>query len=270
MEKKTHPYHILPLSPWPILITAAIFFMAIGGTLILHKKEFGYSIFVPSTLLLIYILYRWWADVVEESNVYHTLPVQNGLKFGMSLFILSEAMFFFAFFFSCIHFDLFPVDFLNTGIWPEVKGTWPPKGTITMDPWSIPFMNTLILLLSGTTVTWAHYAILEGNQKDAEDALGLTVILGVFFTCMQIFEYHHAPFKFADNSYTTNFYLATGFHGLHVLIGTIFLAVCYFRAKKGHFSNPEAALGFEFAAWYWHFVDVIWLLLFLIIYIIGS
>jgi cytochrome c oxidase subunit 3 len=187
----------------------------------------------------------------------------------MGLFILSEIMFFFGFFWSFFKASLFPEGILD-GLWVIKAGVWPPTGIVTFDPWSIPFMNTLILLLSGTTVTWAHHSITINDQKSSVEALGYTILLGISFSCFQAFEYHHAAFHFTDGIYASNFFMATGFHGLHVLIGTIFLTVCYFRARRGHFQEGNGHLGFEFAAWYWHFVDVVWLFLFIFVYVLGS
>jgi cytochrome c oxidase subunit 3 len=179
----------------------------------------------------------------------------------MTLFIASEVMFFVAWFWAYFDASLFPS--------LAIGGTWPPKDIITFDPWDIPLINTLILLLSGTTVTWSHHALLEGDRKSFIQGLVLTVILGFSFSLLQVYEYQHATFDFAGNIYGSVFYMATGFHGFHVIIGTIFLAVCLMRARKGHFTE-EHHFGFEAAAWYWHFVDVVWLFLFAAIYIWGS
>jgi cytochrome c oxidase subunit 3 len=270
MEAKKHPYHLVDLSPWPILTAFSLLFLAIGGVMILHHYNFAWPVFMASLGSVVYCAYSWWGDIIKEGVVdqAHTEPVRMGLRLGMALFILSEIMFFAVFFSSFFKFSLVPVGILD-GVWIKAEGIWPPAGIETFDPWHIPFMNTLILLLSGTTVTWAHYAILENNQKDAAEALAYTVFLGVFFSLMQAFEYHHATFSFKDGIYASNFYMATGFHGAHVIIGTIFLAVCYFRTKRGDFAEGKGHLGFEFAAWYWHFVDVVWLFLFAFVYVWG-
>ena len=270
---KEHKFHLVNPSILPITGAAAVFLTAVSGVLFMHDFHIG-KILLPAGFLSIFlIMYLWWHEVIKEGRVdkAHTDVVRKGLRLGMALFILSEVMFFFAFFFSFFHVSLFPVDILSD-VWPIKEGVWPPEGTKTLDPWDIPFMNTVILLLSGTTVTWAHHALLTSNKEDLVKALGFTVILGIMFTAFQAYEYRHALhdyFGFSDNVYTTNFFMATGFHGLHVIIGTIFLTVCYFRAKKGHFSEKHH-LGFEFAAWYWHFVDVVWLFLFTFIYVFGS
>lgn len=270
---KDHKFHLVDPSPWPLLSSFAVFFAATGGVLAMHNNSFGKLILFSGLALVFYVAYAWWKDIIKEGKVdkAHTSPVQTGLRMGMLLFILSEVMFFFAFFFSFFHSSILPIDIFD-GLWPIAEGISPPEGTKTIDPWSIPFMNTLILLLSGTTVTWAHYALLNGNNRDVVKALTITVSLGLIFTGFQIYEYSHVlhhNFGFDDNVYSSNFYMATGFHGFHVLIGTIFLFVCLLRAKKGDLTQ-KGHLGFEFAAWYWHFVDVVWIFLFFAVYVWGS
>lgn len=270
MATKRHQYHIVDLSPWPISTASALLALTIGATMLMHNYKLAFPIFGLGLTGVIYCAYGWWRDVIKEGikDLAHTEPVRQGLRIGMILFILSEVMFFVSFFSSFFKFSFFPVGILD-GAWVKAAGTWPPVGIETFDPWHIPFMNTLVLLLSGTTVTWAHYAILENNQNDAAEALLYTILLGIFFTCMQALEYSHAPFAFKDGVYASNFYMVTGFHGAHVIIGNIFLAVCYFRVKAGHFAHNNGHLGFEFAAWYWHFVDVVWLFLFAFVYVWG-
>jgi cytochrome c oxidase subunit 3 len=186
----------------------------------------------------------------------------------MIMFIASEVMFFVAWFWAYFEAALYPNDPLMYTRTELTGGTWPPKGIETFDPWHLPLLNTLILLTSGTTVTWAHHALLHNDRQGLKMGLWLTVILGVIFTACQAYEYSHAAFGFSGHIYGATFFMATGFHGAHVIIGTIFLAVCLFRAYKGHFT-PQQHLGFEFAAWYWHFVDVVWLFLFAAIYVWG-
>jgi cytochrome c oxidase subunit 3 len=215
---------------------------------------------------VLYCMFGWWRDVIREGMVdhAHTVPVQRGLRFGMGLFITSEVLFFAAFFWAFFGASTLPREPL-TDVWTIKEGIWPPKGIHPFDPWHLPFLNTLILLLSGTTVTWAHAALLSGDRKNLIQGLWYTVILGALFTACQAYEYTHAAFGFKDTVYASTFFMATGFHGLHVIIGTIFLAVCLVRAYKNQFS-PQHHLGFEFAAWYWHFVDVVWLFLFIFVY----
>lgn len=270
MSSKNHPFHIVEPSPWPISTAFSLLFLTLGAAMLMHGHAIGKILFPLGTIGLFFCLYSWWGRVIKEGRVEksHSSEVRNGLRIGMAIFILSEVMFFFAFFWSFFKASLFPEGILQ-GIWDISAGSWPPKGIETFDPWDVPFMNTLILLLSGTTVTWAHYAMDENNLKDCAKALGYTVLLGICFTCLQAYEYIHASFTLSGGIYGSNFFMATGFHGAHVIIGTIFLAICYFRAKKGHFREGEGRLAFEFASWYWHFVDVVWLFLFVFLYVWG-
>jgi cytochrome c oxidase subunit III len=195
--------------------------------------------------------------------------VQISHRYGMILFIASEVMFFVAWFWAYFDVALFPTDVHQVERAKLIGGVWPPKGTETFNPWHLPLLNTLILLTSGTTVTWAHHALLHGDRKSLKLGLILTILLGLTFTAVQAFEYSHAEFHYAGNIYGATFFMATGFHGFHVIIGSIFLIVCLIRAYLGQFS-PTQHLGFEFAAWYWHFVDVVWLFLFACIYVWGA
>ncbi|MDX1924244.1 MAG: cytochrome c oxidase subunit 3 [Rickettsiaceae bacterium] len=268
--KQNHDFHILEPSPWPITLSFGLMFFVLGIALIFHNHHIGYIFSPLGFITLILTLWCWWKDVIKEARVdkAHTEVVKHGLRIAVALFILSEIAFFFTFFWSFFRAWLDPVMLLRD-FWPEGQSSWPPKGIHTFDPWDIPFINTLILLLSGTTVTWAHYALEDNKRDELVTALGLSVCLGVVFTLFQAYEYHHAHFKLIDGIYPSNFYLATGFHGLHVIVGTIFLAVCFFRARLGHFDKGNAHLGVEFAAWYWHFVDVVWLFLFVFVYVLA-
>jgi cytochrome c oxidase subunit III len=178
-------------------------------------------------------------------------------------------MFFVAWFWAYFNIALFPNEALEFARTDVVGGVWPPKGIETFDPWHLPLLNTLILLTSGTTVTWAHHALLEGDKQGVRNGLICTILLGILFTLCQAFEYSHAAFDFSGHIYGATFFMATGFHGFHVIVGTIFLAVCLYRAYLDQFTVRHH-LGFEFAAWYWHFVDVVWLFLFACIYVWGS
>ena len=260
-EKPKHDYHLVDPSPWPIYVSFSCLFLAIGCIYYMHA-DVSWAMYVGFALL-IYGAYMWFRDVIIESvdHDYHTPVVKIHHRYGMTLFIASEVMFFVAWFWAYFNASLFPTE--------AVGGTWPPPDIVTFDPWDIPLINTLILLLSGTTVTWAHHAMLENDRKGLVNGLIFTVFLGFIFSCFQAYEYHHATFTMDGNIYGATFYMATGFHGFHVIVGTIFLAVCLFRSMKGH-SNPEHHFGFEAAAWYWHFVDVVWLFLFAAIYIWGS
>lgn len=257
--RNKHPFHLVEPSPWPALGAMAAFVLASGGVLFMHGHDYGTAILSCGFLLLLGAMFYWWRDIVREAEYqgHHTPIVQIGMRYGMMLFIASEVMFFLAFFWAFFNSALYPID-----------GIWPPEGIETFDPFDLPLINTLVLLLSGCTVTWAHHALVQDNRRDFMVGLGLTILLGAFFTLLQGIEYSHAPFKFSDGIYPSIFFLATGFHGFHVIIGTLFLAVCFVRGWLGHFS-PKQHFGFEAAAWYWHFVDVVWLFLFVAVYIWG-
>lgn len=264
------PYHLVNPSPWPLLAAFAFLLMTGGAAFYFHKAPYSGIVLIAGFVLQLYVGFRWWRDCVREAAIdkAHTPIVRKGLRLGMALFILSEVMFFFAFFFSFFHSSLLPLHILD-GAWPVKDGVFPPEGQKIIEAWHLPLFNTLLLLLSGTTVTLAHAGLLSGDRKALIRGLAFTVGLGLTFSCVQAYEYWHAfehLFKFSDNNFSANFYMATGFHGLHVMIGTIFLIVCLIRAIKGQFSE-EHHLGFEFAAWYWHFVDVVWLFLFTFVYV---
>jgi cytochrome c oxidase subunit III len=265
-QKQDHPFHLVDPSPIPLITAFAIMVLMVGGGLAFHEEPSGFYVLGAGLLAVLACCYFWWRDVIAEGirDKAHTPAVQTGLRLGMALFILSEVMFFFAFFWAFFNASLFPILPLED-VWEMGKGVWPPEGIVTFDPFDLPLINTLILLLSGTTVTWAHHALLERKNEQVIQALWYTVGLGFVFTLFQAYEYGHAAFGLTDGIYATTFYLATGFHGLHVIIGTLFLAVCLVRAYKQQLT-PENHLGFEFAAWYWHFVDVVWLFLFVAVY----
>jgi cytochrome c oxidase subunit 3 len=256
-----HPYHLVNPSPWPLIGSLAAGVLTSGAVVWMHGGS--YWIMIAGFLGILAIMAVWWRDVIREAvyEGHHTPVVQIGLRYGMALFIASEVMFFAAFFWAYFDAALFPK--AATG------GIWPPKGIRPFDPFEIPFLNTLVLLLSGTTVTWAHHALLENDRRNLIRGLAITVFLGICFTSLQAYEYSHAAFGFKDGIYPSTFFMATGFHGFHVIIGTCFLTVCLFRAIAGHF-KPSHHFGFEAAAWYWHFVDVVWLFLFVCVYWWGS
>lgn len=269
---KNHDYHLVDPSPWPAIGAVSAFILAVGAVMWMHGSN-------PAVMLIgfagaLYTMFMWWRDVVKESHKGdHTDVVSLHLRYGMLLFIASEVMFFVAWFWAFFDASLFAGDVMQPSRFDATSGVWPPKGVDVFDPWHLPLVNTLILLTSGTTVTWAHHALLNNDRKGLKWGLALTVALGLLFTAVQAYEYAHAAFAFnrdnGGNIYGSTFFMATGFHGFHVIIGTLFLIVCLFRALKGHF-RPEKHFGFEAAAWYWHFVDVVWLFLFACIYVWGS
>jgi cytochrome c oxidase subunit 3 len=271
---KHHDYHLVDPSPWPLIGSMSAFTMAVGAVMTMKSLQIGGMALGPyvlgaGVLGVLYTMLSWWTDVVREATQgHHTRVVQLHHRYGMMMFIASEVMFFAAWFWAYFDASLFPNDPMQYARVEKLGGTWPPRGIETFDPWHLPLLNTLILLTSGTTVTWAHHALLHNDRQGLKMGLWLTVILGLLFTAVQAYEYSHAAFGFSGNIYGATFFMATGFHGAHVIIGTIFLAVCLFRAYLGHFT-PQQHLGFEFAAWYWHFVDVVWLFLFTAIYVWG-
>ncbi len=260
-EDKNHDYHILQPSIWPLLSAGSAFLLLFGTVLFFH--DYSPAIMIVGLLAVMYCMYGWWSEVISESKVGdHTPVVQIGLRYAVIMFIASEVMFFAAWFWTFFKHALYPME--------ASGGVWPPTGIETFDPWHLPLINTLILLCSGAACTWAHHALVhENDRKGLKNGLILSIALGALFTVFQIYEYGHASFGFSGNIYGASFFMATGFHGAHVLIGTIFLAVCLVRVLKGHFTQ-EKHIGFEAAAWYWHFVDVVWLFLFAAVYIWGG
>ncbi len=254
---KDHDYHLVEPSPWPALGALSALVLAVG--LVMYMHDVTVWVLPIGLAMMLYTMFVWWRDVIQEATFKddHTPVVQLGLRYGMVLFIASEVMFFVAWFWAFFNASLFPTE--------AIGSVWPPSDIETFSPWTIPFLNTIILLSSGCTVTWAHHELVQGNRRGLINGLWLTVILGAIFTALQAYEYIHAPFAFTGGIYGSTFFMATGFHGLHVIVGTVFLTVCLVRAYKGHFT-PEHHFGFEAAAWYWHFVDVVWLFLFTCIY----
>jgi cytochrome c oxidase subunit 3 len=272
---KHHDYHLVDPSPWPLIGAVSAFVAAVGLVMTMKSLQIagmtlGPYILGAGILGILYTMLSWWTDVVREATYegYHTRVVQIHHRYGMMMFIASEVMFFVAWFWAYFDASLYANDPMQYQRTQLLGGAWPPKGIETFDPWHLPLLNTLILLTSGTTVTWAHHALLHNDRQGLKIGLWLTIVLGVMFTSLQAYEYSHAAFAFSGNIYGATFFMATGFHGAHVIIGTIFLAVCLFRAYQSHFT-PRQHLGFEFAAWYWHFVDVVWLFLFAAIYVWG-
>lgn len=256
-----HPFHLVDQSPWPIVGAGGAFILVSGLLQWFHLYRFSLlGVGLAVTLLTIY---QWWRDVAREGAFQglHTRVVILGLRWGIILFIVSEVLFFASFFWAFFHSSLAPS--------VELGLQWPPVGISSFNPLQIPLLNTAVLLASGVTVTWAHHALMEADYKQASQGLFFTVLLGVYFTILQGYEYVEAPFCIADSVYGSSFFMATGFHGFHVIIGTTFLLVCLLRLLSNQFSMGHH-FGFEAAAWYWHFVDVVWLFLYLSIYWWGS
>ena len=280
-HQKNHDYHIIDPSPWPFLGSVGAFVLAIGGIAFMRYNSGGELvlfnanltspwIFAIGLVIILYTMYGWWSDTIKESKEgHHTRVVSLHLRYGMIMFIASEVMFFVAWFWAFFDASLFPGEVEQVARAAFTGGVWPPKGLEVLDPLHLPLYNTIILLLSGTTVTWAHHALLHNDRKGLITGLTLTVLLGILFSFVQGYEYVHAPFAFKDSIYGATFFMATGFHGFHVIIGTIFLAVCLLRSIRGDFT-PQKHFGFEAAAWYWHFVDVVWLFIFFSVYVWAS
>nr|AOY39401.1 cytochrome c oxidase subunit 3 [Rhysodes sp. BMNH-844233] len=261
MTTHNHTYHLVEYSPWPL--TGALGAMITMSGLIKWFHQFSSTLMMIGLTITIMTMFQWWRDVTRESTMQglHTMKVTLGLKWGMILFIVSEVFFFISFFWGFFHSSLSPSI--------ELGNTWPPLGISPFNPLQIPLLNTMILLSSGISVTWAHHSLMENNYKQALQGLLTTVLLGIYFTILQGFEYWEAPFTMSDSVYGSTFFMATGFHGLHVIIGSTFLLVCLVRLTLNHFS-PIHHFGFEAAAWYWHFVDVVWLFLYISLYWWGS
>ena len=283
-EGKQHDYHIIDPSPWPLLSSIGAFVLMFGAVCFMRWLQgaefhlfgidmaatFKFWLFAIGLIITLYSMFAWWSDTIKEGNEgHHTRVVSLHLRYGMIMFIASEVMFFVAWFWAFFDASLYASEAIQASRVEFLGGQWPPKGLEVLDPWHLPLYNTIILLLSGTTVTWAHHALLHNDRKGLVQGLVLTVALGILFSAVQAYEYIHAPFGFRDSIYGATFFMATGFHGFHVLVGTIFLLVCLLRAAGGGFT-PERHFGFEAAAWYWHFVDVVWLFLFFSIYIWGG
>nr|WKU83922.1 cytochrome c oxidase subunit III [Doros destillatorius] len=252
-----HPFHLVDYSPWPL--TGAIGTMTMMSGLVKWFHQYNNSLMLLGMLITILTVYQWWRDISRESTFqgFHTLLVTMGLRWGMILFILSEILFFFSFFWAFFHSSLSPSI--------ELGSIWPPLGIITFNPFQIPLLNTTILLTSGITITWAHHSLMKMNFSQTTQGLFFTILLGIYFSILQTYEYLEASFNIADAVYGSTFFMSTGFHGIHVLIGTLFLLICLIRHLNNHFSNNHH-FGFEAAAWYWHFVDIVWLYLFVSIY----
>nr|YP_010586230.1 cytochrome c oxidase subunit III [Himalopsyche eos]UZZ43992.1 cytochrome c oxidase subunit III [Himalopsyche eos] len=256
-----HPFHLVDYSPWPLSGSLGAFFLTSGMVMWFH--QLNPSLLILGLTITIMTMIQWWRDICREGTFQglHTLNVTVGLRWGMILFIVSEIFFFFSFFWAFFHSSLSP----NV----EIGSIWPPSGIQSFNPFQIPLLNTCILLSSGISATWSHHSLMESNFSQAMFGLTITVILGFYFTMLQYYEYLESSFSISDSVYGSTFFMATGFHGLHVIIGSIFLLICLIRLNNFHF-NSNHHFGFEAAAWYWHFVDVVWLFLYISIYWWGS
>nr|ACS37085.1 cytochrome c oxidase subunit III [Grandisonia alternans]ANH55787.1 cytochrome c oxidase subunit III [Grandisonia larvata] len=261
MAHQAHAYHMVDPSPWPLTGAIAALLMTSGLAMWFHYNSM--TIMFLGFIVLVLTMLQWWRDIIREATFqgHHTITVQQGLRYGMILFITSEVFFFLGFFWAFYRASLAPTI--------ELGECWPPTGILPLDPFEVPLLNTAVLLASGVTVTWAHHSIMVNNRKEAIHALMLTIMLGLYFTALQAMEYYEAPFTISDGIYGSTFFVATGFHGLHVIIGSTFLTICLLRQIMYHFTSKHH-FGFEAAAWYWHFVDVVWLFLYVSIYWWGS
>lgn len=252
-----HPYHLVDESPWPLTSAAGAFFITSGMAKWFHC--YSISLLLCGLLIVLLVMAQWWRDVRREGAFQgiHSFFVELGLRYGIILFIVSEILFFFSFFWAFFHRRLAPT--------VELGASWPPLGISPFNALEVPLLNTIVLLSSGVRVTWAHHVIIRGAHQNAFLGLALTVGLGIYFSALQALEYYEASFRVADGAYGSTFFVATGFHGLHVIVGSLFLRVCAVRIISGHF-RPSHHFGFEAAAWYWHFVDVVWLFLFVVVY----
>lgn len=260
---QVHFYHMVTPSSWPLLVAQSSFILVLGMIMWMHNYKDSIYIIIIGIFAIIWIVILWLRDVIREGTYegMHTKKVQLNLKFGFFLFILSEVMFFFGFFFAHFYISLSPAI--------ELGAVWPPVGIIVISPFKLPLLNTMLLLLSGIYVTISHMYISKGNVGKVIKNLFYAIVCGLILTCIQLYEYIHAVFSIADSVYGSLFYMLTGFHGVHVLAGTVFLIVGLSRTYGGQFTTAHH-IGFECAVWYWHSVDIVWLFLFIFVYIWGG
>ena len=257
-----HGFHLVNPSLWPLTGSVSAFMCALGTAMWMHEYVGGGYLLFLGVLSLVLTMIVWWGDVIDESlQGHHTSMVQNGIRMGVVLFIVSEVMFFLAFFWGFFHSALAPTIEIGCG--------WPPVGIEAFHPFQVPLLNTAILLLSGASITWSHHALVGNALEEATAGLVMTIVLALVFTFVQAYEYIEAPFSISDGAYGTTFYMTTGLHGFHVFIGTVFLIVCLFRHLMGHFT-PSHHVGYEAAIWYWHFVDAVWIFLYVFVYVWGN
>nr|AWN56291.1 cytochrome c oxidase subunit 3 [Mahanarva spectabilis] len=258
---KNHPFHLVDFSPWPI--TASIGVMTLTSGMVMWFHQHNQMLLMLGLLIISLTMIQWWRDIIRESTMQglHTMIVINMMKMGMIMFILSEVFFFISFFWGFFHSSLSPS--------MEIGMMWPPKGIKTFNPMSIPLLNTMILLSSGISITWSHHSLMTNKFNQVSQSMMITIMLGVYFSMLQGYEYLQSPFTIADSIYGSSFFMATGFHGIHVLIGTMFISIMMLRHMMFQFSSYHH-FGFEASAWYWHFVDIVWLFLYISIYWWGS
>ncbi len=259
INRQRHSFHLVDNSPWPFIGALGAFFLTSGVVTFSSYRISGSTLLTLGFISILISMYKWWSDIIREgySEGQHTLKVQRGLRLGFILFVVSEVMFFFGFFWC----------FIDAGIKPSfsIGCSWPPSALGFVDPWNIPLANTCILLASGGAITWSHHWLIEGNTRRASLGIALAIFLAIVFTSLQVYEYIYSTFSISDGIFSSAFFLATGFHGFHVFVGTCFLTVCFFRINLKHFSLLHH-IGIEAAFWYWHFVDIVWLYLFLLVY----
>jgi len=257
-SERKHPFHILPPSPWPLVASVGAFLMALGGAHMMHGEPPW--LLALGVAVVVFTMFGWWRAVICEGyhEQSHTSAVQRGLRMGMALFIASEVMFFVAFFWAYFHNALH--------VSPVVAGQWPPEGIEPLHAVGLPLINTSILLLSGVVLMWGRHGLLHGRRRQAVGGIAGAALLGALFLILQAIEYGEAAFAFRSGIYASTFYMATGFHGFHVFVGTCALLVMAVRCSRGTLS-PDHHLGLEAAEWYWHFVDVVWLFLFVFFYV---
>nr|WAK83070.1 cytochrome c oxidase subunit III [Janus sp. 1 GYN-2022e] len=252
-----HPFHMVEKSPWPLISSLSMIIMTSGFIKWFHHNNF--NMFMLGVITLMISSLQWWRDVIREATFQglHSSEVYLNMNWGMILFITSEVFFFLSFFWAYFHASLSP----NI----EIGGIWPPNGIMSFNPYHIPLLNTIILISSGASITWSHHSLINKKLNQSKISLMITIILGIYFSILQKYEYNEAYFSIADSIYGSTFFMATGFHGIHVIIGTTFLMMCLIRLNKNHFSNTHH-FNFEAASWYWHFVDIVWIFLYISIY----
>lgn len=260
---QAHPFHLVTPSPWPLLTSFSLLILTIAAAMYFNGFSNGGFLVIIGFITTVSSMALWFRDVVAEGTLLgnHTFAVQKGLNLGVALFIISEVFFFISIFWAYFHSALAPT--------VELGNAWPPAGIDPLNPYEIPLLNTVLLLSSGASVTYAHHSLIEGNRRGTLLGIIITIVLALFFTALQGLEYYEAGFTITDGAYGSTFFFATGFHGLHVIIGTLFIAVAFGRILSYHLTDHHH-LGFEASILYWHFVDVVWLFLYVSIYWWGS